>query len=475
MGTAITLTVSQHRLLSADAGRQDLHAVAAVRVSGADGAAEPGQPALAEVLVVDCSKSMREDGHRKFREAKKATLAALRLLPDGTPFAVVAGTHEAAAVYPPGGGRMAVAGPTTRKEAEAAVGRMLAAGGTCVGRWLDLCHELLSTRPAGVRHVLMLTDGRNEHDYFRPLDEALPGYGGSFVCDAWGYGRDWDAQLLLRVTGALQGSAHAVRVESDLSAAYERLVRDLLVKTVPEVTLTVQPAPDVRLRYVRQSHPTDAPMTPEADRPEAYVTRAWGNEQRTYHLCMTVDPDEAVLGEDLLVAEVGVEVPAGSGFVPPDPQPVVVHWTDDPLPPPLPDDGSVLHTLRWQEIGEAVADAADAHHARQYERATALLSRTVVLAHQIGARGQLEELARVVEIHDAATGRVSLRPGLEAVDFQHLIIASSHTTPAPASGGPPPGAGFGPGDPTTSCPRCSAALPVGARFCGRCRLPLEAS
>jgi VWA domain-containing protein len=473
--TAITLTVSQHRFLAADAGAQDLHAVAAVRVSGADGAAEPGEPALAEVLVVDCSRSMRENDHRKFRAAKKATLAALRLLPDGTPFAVVAGNHEAVTAYPPGGGRLAIAGPATRAEAEIAVGRMLAAGGTCVGRWLDLCHDLLATRPAGIRHVLMLTDGRNEHDHFRPLAEALPGYRGSFVCDAWGYGTDWDAQLLLRVTGALHGRADAVRAESELAAAYERRVHDLLAKTVPELTLTVEPAPEVRLRYVRQSHPTDAPMTPEDDRPAEYVTRAWGNEQRTYHLCLAVDPEGAVRGEDLLVAEVGVRVPAGSGFTPPDPQAVRVHWTDDPLLPGL-SDGLVTHTQRWREIGEAVVAAADAHHAGQHEQATVLLRQAVVLAHQIGARGQLEELARVVEIHDAAAGHVSLRPGLEPVDFQHLITASSHTTPSPAPGDPPLPAGFlVPGTPTASCPRCTAAFPVGARFCGTCQLPLETS
>ena len=129
MDTTIGLAVSQQKYLPAGAGEQELHAIVTVEVSGADGAA-PG-PALAEVLVVDCSTSM-DSPEEKFRAAKNAAVAAIGLLPDGTPFAVVAGTQFGVAVYPPQldgtSPRMAVASAATRAEAETAVrsGRMAA-------------------------------------------------------------------------------------------------------------------------------------------------------------------------------------------------------------------------------------------------------------------------------------------------------------------------------------------------------------
>lgn len=466
---AITLTVSQQRFRAADAGVQEVHAVAAVQVSGVDGAAA-GRPALAEVLVVDCSSSMREDDGRKFREAKRATVAALRLLPDGTAFAVVAGTHEAVAAYPPGGDRMAVADAATRVEAEVAVNRLIAAGGTCVGRWLDLSRDLLATRSAAIRHVLMLSDGRNEHDRFRPLAAALPTYKGSFVCDAWGFGEDWDAGLLLTVAGALHGRADAVREESHLTEAYEQLVRRLLAKSVPELTLTVDTVDGVALRYVRQSYPDDAPLAPEEGSPGAYVTRAWGNELRTFHICVTADPRDAPRGEDVHVADIGVTVPDGSGVAAPWPQPMTVHWTDDPALSGQSDSG-VTHSQRWEELAKAVVDAADAHHAQRYDRATELLRQAVRLAYLIGAGGQLDALDRVVEIRDAAAGDVSLRPGLKAVDFQHLITTSTHTTPSTDLGVSPPAAHFGPETRTAPCPHCASPRPVGAGYCGACGKP----
>ncbi|WP_333770742.1 VWA domain-containing protein [Streptomyces sp. IBSBF 2435] len=465
MDTTIGLAVSQQKYLPAGAGEKDLHAIVTVEVSGAEGAA-PG-PALAEVLVIDCSSSM-ERPEEKFRAAKNAAVAALQLLPDGTPFAVVAGTHRAVTAYPPDGERaMAVADAATRAAAEAAVHGMVAAGGTCVGSWLDLSGRLLGGQPAPIRHVLVLTDGRNEHDHFRPLADVLAAVAGQFVCDAWGIGEDWDARLLLQVAGALHGGADAVREESALVGAYEQLVRGLLAKAVPELTLTVGTLPGSRLRYVRQTFPTEAPLTAQAAEPGTYLTRAWGNELRRYHVCVTVDPEGQLHGEELLAAEIGVRTPAGTPVPPPDPVPLVVHWTDDPVLSGVTDE-QVLHFQLYEQLGQAVADAADAYQRRAPDRAAEHLGRAVGLAHRAGARRQLAELRRLVEIHDAAAGQVSLRRDIKPVDFQHLITASSHSTYGPEPGGPAPDPGTQPGAVLAPCPACGRRVPVKARFCPRC-------
>ncbi|MFI0897117.1 VWA domain-containing protein [Streptomyces sp. NPDC020983] len=463
------LTVSQQKYLPAGGGAQELHAVVTVQVTGAAGAA-PG-PALAEVLVVDCSSSM-DRPPEKFREAKKAAVAALQLLPDGTPFTVVAGTHEAVAAYPPGGA-MAVADATTRAAATAAVHELVAAGGTCLGRWLDLARRELAAQSAPIRHALLLTDGRDEHGHFLPLAGVLADCAGQFVCDAWGIGTDWDAHLLLDVAAALHGSADAVRVESDLAAGYRRLVRALLAKTVPELTLTVDSlAPGARLRYVKQTFPHERPMTPEPDRPGTYVTRAWGEELRRFHVCLTVDPEGELRDQDLLAAAVGVHAPAGTGIAPPAPQPLVVHWTNDPALSGL-TDGQVAHARVWEELGTAVADATDAHHHGRTDRAEALLGRAVALAHRAGARRLLAELARLVEIHDPAAGRVTLRSPVDPVDFQLLMTASSHTTQGPD--GSAPAALPRQGGELAACPVCHRRYPARSRYCGNCGAAMGAS
>ncbi|SHL05040.1 VWA domain-containing protein [Actinacidiphila paucisporea] len=471
MDTTIGLAVSQQKYLPAGAGEKDLHAIVTVEVSGADGAA-PG-PALAEVLVIDCSTSM-DNPEEKFRAAKNAAIAALRLLPDGTLFAVVAGTHDAVTAYPPQPAgtpaqacTMAVADATARAEAEAAVHRLVAAGGTCVGNWLHLADLLLARQPAPIRHTLMLTDGRNEHDDHRPLDGVLTALAGRFVCDAWGIGAGWDAQVLLAVTRALHGRADAVRRESELVGVYEQLIRALLVKAVPEVTLTVEPVPGSRLRYVRQTFPDEVPLTPEADAPGTYVTRAWGNEIRRYHVCVAVDPEGQLHGEELLAAEVGVRTSDDAGVRLPQAQPLVVNWTDDPALSGVTDE-QVLHFQTYEQLGQAVADAADAHHRGQLDRAAQLLGQAAALAHRTGARRQLDELRRLVDIHDAAAGVVSLRRNIDPVDFQHLITASSQTTYGPAPAGRAADPGLLPGAALTDCPACGRRIPSTAGFCPHC-------
>jgi hypothetical protein len=473
--TTIGLAVSQQKYLPAVAGEKDLHAIVTVEVSGADGAM-PG-PALAEVLVVDCSTSMN-DPEEKFREARNAAIAAIRLLPDGTPFAVVAGNHLAATAYPPQTGEapteMAVASAATKDAAEMAVHRMVVGGGTCVGNWLHRAGELLAGQSAPIKHVLMLTDGRNKHDHFRPLAGVLEAAAGRFVCDAWGIGEGWDAHVLLQVAGALHGSADAVRAESELVGAYTQLMLGLLAKSVPELTLTVEAFAGSRLRYVRQTFPNEALLTAEAGEPGAYVTRAWGNEARRFHVCVAADPEGQLHGEELMVAEVGVRLPAQAGLRPPAPQPLVVNWTDDPALSGMTDE-QVLHFQHWEELGEAAAAAADAYHRDDLDRAEQLLGTAVALAARSGAQRQLADLRRLVEIHDAAAGIVSLRRKIDPVDFQHLITASTHSTYGPEPGGVGPDPGLQPGAALIDCPGCGRRIPSRSRFCTHCGHVLGAS
>ncbi|MFG2678655.1 VWA domain-containing protein [Streptomyces sp. NPDC048392] len=470
------LEISQWKYLSGEASDPRMHAILSVRVDGTGGAARPRGPVLAEVLAMDCSSSMTWPVE-KLHAAQQAAVAALRKLPDGTPFAVVRGNERAEVVYPDTP-RMARASARTRAQAERAVRETVAGGGTCIGAWLDLSRRLLTEQDAPIGHVLLLTDGKNQHDEQLPLARVLEECAGRFVCDAWGIGDGWDGQELLRITRRLHGSASSVREEAALPGEYERLMNRLLTKTVPELTISVTAMPGCTVRYLKQVFPTEAELTAE-DGTGRFVTRAWGDEMRRYQLCLSADPSGRPRQEDLQLAVVAVDVPGGEVRLPP-PQPCLVHWTDDPALSRH-TDVQVEHFEQHQRLGEAVAAATDAHRRGQPDLAERQLGRAARLAHAMDAQEQLGRLARLVRIDDAQTGRVTLRPDVTAVDFQHLITASSHSTYGPAPGGgtgtgaaagTAAGGGAG-GGATVRCPVCSNTAPAAARFCPSCRHRFE--
>jgi hypothetical protein len=484
--TEVTLTVGQQKELPAAApagqsAEREMHAVLeiGVRAHGAGlttGHAPGSGPALAEVLIVDTSRSMLHPA-AKLRAAKDATVAAVRMLPEGTAFAVLSGRFDATVVHPgPGRAAPAVAGPAERDAAERAVRILDADGGTAIGTWLDLARRLLKEQPAPVKHVLLLTDGRNEHDHraAMPLDTALDACEGRFVCDAWGIGDDWDAELLLRITRRLHGRAGAVRSESELTAAYEELVTGLLGTAVPELRIRLTPTPGTVIRQVKQIVPGEqellATTTGSSARGAEYVTRAWGDEIRHFQVVLAADPTGRERDEDLQLAAVELVVPdVGRPVRLPAPQPILVRWTDNPLDASRRHPGVRRHEL-YQQAGAAVARAYRAWLRGPDGRAAADrdLARALELAGELRDTHLLDALRRIED--GPGSGRV--RAGLKDVDWQHLILSSAMTSPPqqPAAGPPPsapPGTEPGPGsDDLVECPDCKWLGPADSVYCG---------
>ena len=138
-------------------GGRDVSAIVTVTADGRGDA--PGRAARAataaarEIVIIDCSGSM-DYPPAKLAEARAATAAAVDVIRDGTWFAIVAGTSTAWPVYPPDGS-MAVASERTRAEAKAALRQLRANGGTAIGQWLRLAHQIFQTSPghAAARHL----------------------------------------------------------------------------------------------------------------------------------------------------------------------------------------------------------------------------------------------------------------------------------------------------------------------------------
>lgn len=181
-------------------------------------------------LMVDCSGSM-DHPPSKMRHARDATRTAVAALRDGTRFAVIAGTHVAREVYP-GGGRLATADDRTREEAGEAVLRLRAGGGTAIGSWLRLTEQLLTSEPAGVRHGILLTDGRNEHETPEELRAALGVCAGRFTCDARGVGTDWEVKEVTGIATSLLGSADIVADPAGLAPDFRTMMESAMGKEV---------------------------------------------------------------------------------------------------------------------------------------------------------------------------------------------------------------------------------------------------
>ncbi len=244
----------------------------------------PGQgPSAAVALMVDCSGSM-DYPPTKMRNARDATAAAIDTLRDGVHFAVIGGTHVAKEVYP-GGGRVAVADATTREQAKQALRKLSAGGGTAIGTWLRLADRLLSSADVTIRHGILLTDGRNEHESPEDLRAALDSCAGRFTCDARGVGTDWEVKEVTGIASALLGTADIVADPAGLAADFTRMMETAMGKEVGDVALRLWTPVGTTIKFVKQVAPTVEELTDRrgeaGPRAGDYPTGSWGTSPGT--------------------------------------------------------------------------------------------------------------------------------------------------------------------------------------------------
>lgn len=401
-------------------GADEMHAIVTVTATGGDRSSD-----AAVVIMVDCSGSMNYPS-AKMDAARRATEAALDTLRDGTAFAVVAGTHRAREVYP-GGGRLAVADAATRAAARRSLGGLTADGGTAISTWLLLADRLLATSGAAVRHGLLLTDGRNEHEEPERLRAALERCAGHFTCDARGVGTDWEVREVTEIAGTLLGSADIVAEPEDLTADFTAMMEAVMGKGIGDVSLRLWTPLGASVRYVKQVAPAVADLTGRrAEAPPRagdYPTGSWGEESRDYHLSVRVPPCD--VGQEMLAARVslvgldGVTVSARPGLV-------RAVWTADPaaataLHP------QVAHYTGQEELARVIQQGVDLRKRGDTAGAAARLGRAVQLAHVSGHEQTSQLLAKVVDVEDAATGTVRLKAKVAEADAMTLETRSTKT------------------------------------------------
>ncbi|WDM15465.1 VWA domain-containing protein [Streptomyces lavenduligriseus] len=388
----------------------------------------PGRPSAAVAVMVDCSGSM-DYPPAKMRGAREATAAAIDTLRDGTRFAVIGGTHVAQEVYP-GGGRLAVADATTREQAKQALRRLSAGGGTAIGTWLRLADRLLSAADVTLRHGILLTDGRNEHESPADLRATLDACAGRFTCDARGVGTDWDVKEVTGIASALLGTADIVADPAGLAADFTRMMETAMGKEVADVALRVWTPAGATLRFVKQVAPTVEDLTHRrteaGPRAGDYPTGSWGDESRDYHLSVTVPP--AGLGQEMLAARVSLVVPQPDGTVQNLGAQGLVRavWTDD-MAASTAMSPQVAHYTGQAELAQAIQQGIDLRKAGDFDGATAKLGRAVQLANASGNADTAKLLAKVVDVVDAATGTVRLKTRVTEADEMTLETRSTKT------------------------------------------------
>jgi hypothetical protein len=382
-----------------------------------------GSASRAEAIIIDCSGSM-DYPHAKIVQARAATAAAIDVIPDGVAFAVIAGTEVARPVYP-NNGTMATSSFQTREAAKQVVAGLKPGGGTAMGSWLRLARQMLASSNADLRHAILLTDGKNEHESPEALTAAIGESEGSFSCDCRGVGTDWQVAELRRISTSLLGTVDIVPDPSGLTADFEAMITAAMGKAVADVALRVWTPQTAEVKFVKQVAPTVDDLTARGTQtgPQArdFPTGAWaGGESRDYHVCVQVNA--AAVGQEMLAGRISLIVGSevkGQGLV-------RAVWTDDEaLSTRI--NANVAHYTGQAELAQVIQDGLEARKQGDEELATAKLGRAVKLAEESGNDDTARLLAKVVDVVDAASGTVRLKRKVDDADEMALDTRSTKT------------------------------------------------
>jgi hypothetical protein len=414
-------------------GASEVNAIVTVTSGEATGSGAPvvrvaDSVAAAEVIIVDCSGSM-DYPRDKMIAAKQATAAAVDALRDGVAFAVIAGTDQARLVYPPQGGLVS-ADARTKAAAKAAVNGLKAGGGTAIGRWLSLANQLFLPHRDSIKHAILLTDGRNEHERPSELEATLVQCEGKFVCDCRGVGTDWEVDELRRVSTALLGTVDIVADPAGLAEDFRKMTDAAMNKAVADVVLRLWTPQGASVKFVKLVAPEVVDLTARRVTKSAqvgdYPTGSWGTESRDYHVCVEVHP--AGVGDVMLAGRISL-VLTGTGD-----QDVVLGqglakatWTDD-MVLSTKINPEVAHYTGQAELAGVIQEGLEARKSGDLDTATAKLGRAVALATRSGNTDTAELLSKVVDIDDPVTGTVRLKAKVSDVDTMTLDTRSTKTS-----------------------------------------------
>jgi len=357
------------------------------------------------------------------RAAKAATAVAIDALDDGVEFAIIAGTDRAMQIYPHTG--TATSDPQNRNEAKKTVKRMRADGGTAIGTWLRLAAGIHASRPDLIRHSLLLTDGKNQHESDQVLRASIDACVGLFQCDCRGLGVDWNVDELRLIANALLGTVDIIPSPSEMEAEFERIIANLMKKQVADVALRLWSPKGANIEFLKQVSPNIDDLTPRAITVDAltddFPLGAWaGEESRDYHLRVKIPA--GTVGDERLGARVMLAL---DGHAEPIALVRAIWTNDENLSTRI--NREVAHYTGQAELADAIHDGLAARAAGDDDAATMKLGRAVQLAHETGNEASVRLLQKVVDVDDPKTGTVRLRKQVDDADAMALDVRSTRT------------------------------------------------
>lgn len=430
-GPDFSVRVDQNKYLPE--GGREVHAIVTVTAAGAEPNSQPGRitaagpaygPDAAEVIIIDTSGSMTGE---KIGAAKRAAHAAIDTLREGVNFAIIAGANNARMVYPNLRRLVPVTG-RSREEAKQAVRSLAAEGGTAIGSWLRLADAMLGQHPRAIRHAILLTDGKNQHEKPEVLDATLAACAGHFACDCRGVGTDWSVPELRKVASALLGTVDLIANPEDLEADFRAMAEQSMGKAVGDVSLRVWIPQGARLRFVKQVLPDVQDLTGKRvdSGPQSgdYPTGAWGEESRDYHICVDVPPGD--VGRQIRAAWVKIVAAGPDGEEVRASGNVLAEWTtDEGMSTQI--NPHVAQYTGQEELAAAIQEGLAARRDGDVDTATTRLGRAVKLANETGNEGTARLLSRVVDVIDVESGTVRLKPKVSQEDEMSLDSRSTRT------------------------------------------------
>lgn len=358
---------------------------------------------------------------------KLATRQAIQLLTDDQYFFVVAFSSLATLVNP-----LSPATGPNKAVADANVRRLEAHGGTAMSAGLELARRQFATMPGAIHQALFLTDGKNNDDDEKHLDQVLADCEGVFQCDCRGVGTDWQVKQLQKISTKLLGNAKIIPDPSGIEADFRETLTNNLSRSVSDVRLRLWTPKSANVVAVKQMSPEIAQLTDRRSPVDAqtgeYPTGAWGNESRDYYVAIEfASPGD--VGDEMLACRPSIAFVDGGSLTEvkaPDAR-ILTTWT--------PDEGlstrintHVAHYTGQSELADAIQKGLEARANGEVEVATRLLGRAAQIAHESGNDDTTRRLGKVVDIVDAEEGTVRLKQTVNKADEMDLDLGSTRTS-----------------------------------------------
>jgi hypothetical protein len=210
----------------------------------------------------------------------------------------------------------------------------------------------------------------------------------------------------------------------DMPADFEALMRRAMGKRTADVRLRLRWPQGATVSFVKQVSPTIEDLTARGvvvgERTLDFPTGAWGDEVREYHISIAVPAQE--VGAKMAAGRVSLMVDGDAVSQ----SLIEAIWTDDRAASTRLNQ-RVAHYTGQVELADAIAGALDAHAKGDVVTATHMFGRAAQLADAAHNSETLRLLKGVVDVVDAPTGTVRLRPKVSAEDEMTLDARSTRT------------------------------------------------